>query len=581
MWTPTPFRSGRFHDVGPTTRTPTLKHTARNHGWHFPLILLVAVIALGAGLGLRDPSPPDEPRFVLAARQMVESGEWLIPHRGSELYAHKPATFMWLQAAAYRVVGSWRIAFLLPSLLAALATLWLVHDLARRFWNRRVGVYAAAALLCCLQFGLQAKRGQIDMVLVFWTTLSLWALCRTLLLAPRRGLSALGGFAAGLGTVTKGVGFLPLLVLVPWAFVRRRTWHNTPDASTHWPWLVLGFALGTAVWLAPVLWAVATRSEPALRQYASEILFTQTGTRYLHAWHHLQPPWYYLRVIATMWLPGVLLLPWLAPAWWRRIRRGEPRTVVLVGWAVLVVLFFSASPGKREVYVFPALPALCIAAAPLLPGLLRRRGVRIALLGYVVAVSAVLLATGVAGLTSAAWVTEAAAARALPAATTHALAGWALALGIAGLALAAWGRLARAGTVALGFNLLLWTIHGLGFAVALDANSSGRDIMQRTRARIGPIAELGLVGWREQHLLQATGPTREFGFERALEGQWRDAVTWAAQAPGERWLFVLDAQVPACVDRGRAIGLGRSSRRDWLLLPGPAVAACVPRDAGR
>ena len=95
---------------------------------------------LGAGLGLRDPWPADEPRFVLVAKQMVESGDWLFPHRGTELYSDKPPLFMWLQAAAYALFGNWRVAFLLPSLLAALGTLWLRVDLGRRLWTRRVGL---------------------------------------------------------------------------------------------------------------------------------------------------------------------------------------------------------------------------------------------------------------------------------------------------------------------------------------------------------------------------------------------------------------------------------------------------------
>ena len=122
----------------------------------FMLLLVLAALSLCAGLGLRDPSPPDEPRFVLAARDMVESGQWLFPHRGSEFYAEKPPVFMWMQAAAYEAIGDWRIAFLLPSLLAALLTLWLTYDLAARLWNRRTGQYAALALFVCLQFGLQA-----------------------------------------------------------------------------------------------------------------------------------------------------------------------------------------------------------------------------------------------------------------------------------------------------------------------------------------------------------------------------------------------------------------------------------------
>src|SRR5882762_8252195 len=105
----------------------------------FWLFALLAVVMLGAGIGLRDPWPADEPRFALSAKQMVDSGNWLIPHRGSELYADKPPLFMAMQAAAFELTRSWRVAFLLPSLLAALGTLLLVYDLARRLWDHRTG----------------------------------------------------------------------------------------------------------------------------------------------------------------------------------------------------------------------------------------------------------------------------------------------------------------------------------------------------------------------------------------------------------------------------------------------------------
>ena len=545
-------------------------------------LLLAAALALAAGLGMRDPAPADEPRFVLAAQQMVESGQWLVPHRGSEIYAHKPPPFMWLQALGYVVVRDWRIAFLLPSLLAALGTLWLVHDLAQRLWNRRVAAYAGFALLATLQFGLQAKRAQIDMVLVFWITLSLWALSRHLLLRPDWRLLVLGGFAAGVGTITKGVGFLPLLLLLPWWLGQRRdrsfslpapaTWR-----SVHWWWLPVGFLAGVSLWLLPLGLALLGSDDPSLQRYASEILFKQTGTRYAAPWHHVQPPWYYLQVIATMWLPGALLLPWLVPGWVRRMRRGDPRMTTLVGWAVLVLLFFSASPGKREVYLFPALPALCIAAAPLLPGLLRRTFARRLLLGYVLVLAAAALVLGIGGLLDAGWASRLAAGRSIDAASLHALWSWLCALGTGGLLLAGTGRSRRAGTVAVGFALLLWTVYGIGLAPALDPSSSGRAFMQDVHSRIGADAELGLVGWREQHLLQAVGRTAEFGFERETSEQWRDAVLWLSAAPADRWLFALDDAVGPCVDHDKLVDLGRSSRREWVLVPGTSYQpGCVP-----
>ncbi|MCL1558536.1 ArnT family glycosyltransferase [Xanthomonas nasturtii] len=541
--------------------------------------LLLIVISLLAGLGMRQPNPPDEPRFVLAARTMVETGQWLLPHRGSELYAEKPPVFMWLQAATYTLMPHWPVAFLLPSLLAALATLWLTWDIARRLWNRRVAVYAVLALFTVLQFGLMAKRAQIDMVLVALTTLSLWGLLRHVLRGPDWHAWTLGLFAAGVGTVTKGVGFLPLLLLLPWMALPRTHASVLParaQAGRSWLLVLPAFVAGTAVWLGPLCIALLHRDDPQLHAYAHELLFKQTGTRYAHAWHHVKPFWYYLQVIATLWLPGCLLLPWLLPAWWRRLRRGDPRYVLLLAWSVLVLLFFSASPGKREVYIFPMLPALCIAAAPLLAGQLRRRGVRVVLSGYValLAVAGLVLGGGIA--LHLHWAESTALKRGMELASLQSVGFWLIGLGMVGFAAVAWSRGQRAGTALVVMTAALWTVYGLGLMPALDPYSSSARLMQRVGQRIGPDAQLGMLAWREQNLLQADRPVTDFGFKASWEQQWTHAGPWLAQAPQKRWLLVLKQAIPACVDPAQRIDIGESNRNQWQLVPGTAWhAGCI------
>ena len=539
------------------------------------VLAVLAIFSLCAGLGMRDPSPPDEPRFVLAARDMVQSGQWLFPHRGSELYPEKPPVFMWLQAASYRILGDWEVAFLLPSLLASLLTLALTWDLARRLWHRRMGDYAVAALFVCLQFGLQAKRGQIDMVLVAMTTLSLWALLRHLLQGPDWRMLWLGMFAAGLGTVTKGVGFLPMLVLPPWLALRWSPRAPPPLQRGHgWRWAlaIAAFAAGTAVWLAPMLATVWQSQDPALRQYARELLFKQTGTRYADAWHHVQPVWYYLQVIATLWLPGALLLPWLLPAWRRRLRRIDPRLWLLLGWSALVLLFFSLSPGKREVYIFPMLPALCVAAAPLLPGLLRRAGVRRVLCGYLLCLGLAACLFPLAALAGwSPWAHTLAAQRDIDPATLQAFLLWLLGLGLAILATVPWARPRRIGSAVVLATVAIWVAYGVGLAPTLDADSSSRELMQRVAQRIGPRAELGMVAWREQNMLQSDRPVTDFGFKRPWHAQWNDASPWLLARPRHRWLFVLDEAVGPCVDRSRSVPIGRSNRKSWVLVPASAL----------
>lgn len=542
--------------------------------WRLPLLWLLAVVALAAGIGMRLPQPPDEPRFVLAARAMVDSGQWLVPHRGSEFYAEKPPVYMWMQAAAHQLLD-WKGSFLLPSLLAALLSLWLVADLARRLWSPRLAPYAMAALFCSLQFGLMAKRAQIDMVLVAMTTASLWGLLRHLCERPNLPALWLAGIAAGVGTVTKGVGFLPLLIVLPWLAwrlqYRRRHCRDAPGpAPATLAWLIPAFLLGTAVWLAPLGWALLRHPDPALQAYAHELLFKQTATRYAHAWHHLQPAWYYLQVMLTLWLPGSLLLPWLARPWWRRLRRTDARFWLLLGWAGLVLLFFTISAGKREVYVLPMLPALALASAPLLPGLLRRMSVRRYLLGYSIALGLLSFTVGALLLHGAPWALAQLERRAMPIGLLPVLGGSLLGLGAAVLGMCAWLRQRRAALLVLLTHSLLWCVYGVLLLPAVDPYASAYDLMQRAGERIGPQAELGLLAWREQNLLQADRPAREFGFKRPWDLQWRDAGRWLAAAPHARWLLVLDTAMSPCVDTTQVIDIGMSNRNRWQLVPGTA-----------
>jgi 4-amino-4-deoxy-L-arabinose transferase-like glycosyltransferase len=72
----------------------------------------------------------------------------------------------------------------------------------------------------------------------------------------------------------------------------------------------------------------------------------------------------------ALWLPASALLFWLVPRWRRdwSARRGE--TWLLLFWVLAVLVFFSLSPGKRGVYILPALPALVLAASAHLDELL-------------------------------------------------------------------------------------------------------------------------------------------------------------------------------------------------------------------
>jgi 4-amino-4-deoxy-L-arabinose transferase-like glycosyltransferase len=533
---------------------------------------LAFLLIIGTGFAIRDPWPADEPRFAAVARDMVLTGEWLLPHVGGDLYQDKPPFFFWLLALCYSLTGSLKVSLMIPSMLAAAGVTFLVYNFGRRLVSREAGVTSAILVVCTLQFVVTMRGAQIDPTLCFLTTLSLYALLRHLLLGPEWRWYTIGGFVAGLGVITKGVGFLPLLVVIPYFLLRKFGWRGLAplDAGKGgWRWWLAPIAMivGICVWFVPMLVAVAMSGAPEYVAYRDEILFKQTVGRYASAWHHVKGWSYFVvKVIPGLWLPWSFLLLWLVPRFRRAWQERDARVWLPLSWMLLVILFFSASPGKRGIYVLPALPALAIASLPLIREVIAKKSVRVASIAF----AALFWIAGIAAM----FVT---AQKPIPYATTSLLLTY-TAIATICIGFVLW----RAPVAAFPAAVAALTVWFSYWVVPLmNGERSGRDFTQTMLAQVKPGEELGLVAYKEQFLLYLDRPTVNFGHRRWLEGPQEayDASAWLAAAPN-RVLLVPDDTLEPCFSQLEAIGL--SSREHWHLVRAPAAPACVEKgDAAR
>jgi 4-amino-4-deoxy-L-arabinose transferase-like glycosyltransferase len=531
-----------------------------------------ALLLMATGLGLRDPWPADEPRFALVAQDMLRSGDWLIPRVGGDLYGDKPPFFFWLLASAMALTGSMRIGFLLPSLLAGIGATLLVYDLLRRARGREVALCGAFVLLLTFQFTWQMRQAQIDGVLCFLTTLSLYGLLRHAVLGPAPGWFIAGWAVAGLGVITKGVGFLPLLALIPFALLVRRGWPAPVSGVGRLSLVgVVAMLVAISLWFVPMM--VTTSAGGELLAYRNEILFQQTVTRYADAWHHHEPfHYYFTQVIPVLWLPLIALVPWLWPRWRAALRERDTLTAVLLVWVVIVLAFFTLSTGKRGVYVLPAVPTLAMAAAPWLPELLRAKGTRrVAFgLGTAMVAFAALAAIyfAVDGKAAERIVRDFGIQPVLPLAIAAALG--AIPLGLLRL---------RDGWLAYG-GVLVAVLVTIGYVVypRIDSVRSGRALMERLEQASIDFPELGLASAKEQYLLELRRPSYNFGHARWREREVEaaDAAAWLAERPG-RALLVEKRTREACFSQAEAIDLGRANRQRWYLVSGTPDPDCVRR----
>lgn len=549
---------------------------SRNSLWW---LALLTVLLLSAGLGVRNPWPADEPLFAVMARDMIRSGQWLIPMVGGDFWQDKPPLLIWLIAASTLVTGSAKVGLLLPSLLAAAGTLLLVYDLVRRLWDRESALWAAGLLLLAIQFVLQSHRAQADALLMFFTVLSLYGLLRQLLLGEGWRWGLVAGVAAGLGILAKVVGFFAFFVMVPWLYALWRGWPGVRWQRPWYLWLTVGVAMlaVVAMWLVPVV--LAAQRDAAVARYLHELLVEQTVGRYASPWHHYRPAWYYLYVMATAWMPVTLLFPWLVPGWVRALRARDARVLLPLGYAVLYVLFFTLSRGKRDVYILTALPGVVLAAAPQLPHLLRQRGVQRALLGLALSLVVALLGA----FAWFAWLAPGQGERLLARSGVANLAPLPV-MAAAGLAFVlAWRRrphLALAGTMAS-----MWLVVGWWIFPQMDAGRSASAFIAGVEQVAAPDRPLGLLAYQETFLWNLSRPSVNFGNRRTTrEGQAEDhdAAAWLAADP-QRQLLVGETKMEPCfAAMPSAREVGRSSAERWFLVSGQPDAMCVAQgDAGR
>jgi len=535
-------------------------------GW----ISLWFVLIIFVGFGLRDPWPADEPRFASVALDMLRSGNWLIPHAGGDFYQDKPPLHFWLMAIGYSLTGSLRAGFLLPSMLASLGTLWLVYDLIRRLHGRESARLTAITLVCCVHYVMTTRGAQIDATLIFFCTLALWGLLRHLLLGAPVAVALIGAFAAGLGVIDKAVGFLTLALLPLAALLAQRFGAPAVPRATWWQVPVV-FVLTIMLWLVPMLLHVASVGSPELIAYRDELLFKQTVTRYAQAWHHIRPFYYYLvEVIPALWLPLSALLFWLVPRWrddWRERRMAVWLPLL---WALLVILFFSLSTGKRGVYVLPALPALAMAAAPHLPQLfasqsVQRLSLALALLLLVPGVSvAVGSALGVGAVKELIESSELVSLAPVYAFAIAATAAWLIAL--RWRPLLAWPLVLVCLTVS-------W---GAGIAPQINGERSASTFVRQMLAKVPREAELGLLAYREQFLLYLDREVVNFGHARWREGDAEafDAARWLA-GDRKRLLLVSEQYLDRCFASNPRQLAGESSDEQWFLVTGMPASDCI------
>ncbi|MBX7165865.1 MAG: glycosyltransferase family 39 protein [Pirellulales bacterium] len=332
---------------------------------NLPLYVSGVVLALSlAGLLLLSNTAypffePDEGRYAEIAREMLTSGDFLLPMRQGKAYQDKPPLLFWLTAGSMAAFGHTTAAVRLVPACAALWTLGVVYWAGQRMVGRRAALLGMAALLFSTGFILSGRFLSFDALLTAATTTAL--LCGAVAIDQARHQTRwwlASAAACGIGGLTKGpialVIVVPPLLLHEW--LRGR---GTLRARTGRWLLYFGIVLGVA---AP--WFVAASIYRP--EFAEYFFWRHHVARFVVGIAHVQPFWFYVPILIGAMYPTSLLVGAVAVFLTSRsleIRRLRTHAFGFLMLAGLWIFgFFSASQSKLPAYVLPSVPLFALAA---------------------------------------------------------------------------------------------------------------------------------------------------------------------------------------------------------------------------
>lgn len=338
---------------------------SRDLRWIFLAILSASALVYLVGNASVQLWDRDEPRYAQTSRQMLQSGDWVVPRFLDGIRTAKPIFIYWCQALSMSVFGDNAFAARFPSALAMVATLsllgiviWKQVGAHRALWT--VFIFSSCGLTIA-----SAKMALTDAVLLFFITIGQLCIYRLWRYGFSLDTVLILGLAIGLGGLTKGpvvLGVHLTTVLGLWGIGKIcPTSRPSGYDKTQFP-LIVPIVIAVAfIVVFPWIYLVQSRAPAFLSTAIGHDVIERARTGHEgHAW----PPGYYTLMIWLTFFPWSLLIPAALVNAWKQ--RDLPTTRFALAAIVGPWIMFELIAGKLPHYVLPTYPAWAYLVADML-----------------------------------------------------------------------------------------------------------------------------------------------------------------------------------------------------------------------
>ncbi|WP_137936042.1 glycosyltransferase family 39 protein [Chitinivorax sp. B] len=325
-------------------------------------VLLLPLIYLFFGIDQYALLNENEGRYAEIAREMLERGDFIIPHLNGLPYLEKPPLLYYLTVLSFKLFGVTDVAARLVPISASLLAIGTLAWFGRAVGRPLAGLIAAFVLGSSLGFVLL---GNVQMTDSLYN--ALW--CSALLVAyvgltqPSQQLMSLAYALLALAVLAKGLVTLVLfyMVLIPLAWIAREQPANIWLKRLFAPWPLLLFALIAVPWHVA---AALTLKEFSWFYFINEHVYRFTGQRMPRDYFAGGTPLFYVPRLIFLFFPWSIVM--LAAVIKHDIVIDpSDRRLTWFAWLLAGVptAFFAISSSKADYYVMVALPGMALVLA--------------------------------------------------------------------------------------------------------------------------------------------------------------------------------------------------------------------------
>ncbi len=334
-----------------------------NNGRAFLIAGVLALSAIIAGWTLSTETLDNHECFVsVTAREMRQSGNWVMPTFNGQPRLQKTPLSYWMVASIAKATGDINeFTARLPSAVFAVLSVCAVLYFVERWLSLRTALVCAGVWLTSFGYARYSHNARPEMALTFFIVLCFLSFYSAITAQNRkRQIAYMVVFwvSFGLGNLAKGPAPIPL-VLVPLFFYVTifRQWRQVPKLLP-----VTGVLILLAIML-PWPIAVAHKVNWDIVAWKREFVDRFFGD---YASGN-KPFYYYLPQMFMFAVPWVAFLPMAIAAPFYRVW-DRKQAVMQFLWVVFVVdlAFLMLCGGKRQHYIMPIMPAMAILTGILL-----------------------------------------------------------------------------------------------------------------------------------------------------------------------------------------------------------------------